>query len=404
MTQPNAARPFAPGPFTGIRVIDITHVLAGPFSTYQLAVHGADVIKVEPPEGDMVRILGGDEADNTNRMGTAFLTQASNKRSIVLDLKQPEGQDALRKLAATADVLVENFRPGALAALGLGYEDLAKVNPRLIYASFSAFGQDGPRGNFTAYDHVIQANSGIMATTGEQGGRPIKFGSPVIDYATGTTGAFALATALFQRERTGKGQRIDMAMMDVALVMMASHVTEYTRTGHHPEPHGHWQGYASGSCWPTKDGYLILGAMNIAQQRRFWAAIGREDMAKTTHAERRADETNEKQVVGDLLLTRTAQEWEDFFQPRHVPAGRVRRLEETLQDPHLSHRAVLHHHAGAPGVGGGFDVPLAAFKLAHGSASVQTPPPRMGQHTDSVLSELGYSAADIAGLRAKGVV
>ena len=144
----------SPRPFEGIRVIDITHVLAGPFSTYQMAVHGADVIKVEPPEGDMVRILGGDEADNANHMGSAFLTQASNKRSITLDLKQPEGQAALKKLVATADVLVENFRPGALAALGLGYDDLAKINPRLIYASFSAFGQDGPRGNYTAYDRV----------------------------------------------------------------------------------------------------------------------------------------------------------------------------------------------------------------------------------------------------------
>jgi len=399
MTQINTTRPFA-----GIRVIDITHVLAGPFATYQLAVHGADVIKVEPPEGDMVRILGADEADNAAGMGSAFLTQASNKRAITLDLKQPEGQEALKKLAATADVLVENFRPGALAELGLGYEDLAKVNPRLIYASFSAFGQEGPRGNYTAYDHVIQASSGIMATTGEQGGRPIKFGAPVIDYATGTTGAFALATALFQRERTGKGQRIDMAMMDVALVMMASHVTEYTRTGHHPEPHGHWQGYASGSCWPTKDGYLMLGAMNIPQQRRFWAALGREDMAKNTHAERRADEANERKIVGETLLTRTADEWETFFQSHHVPAGRVRRLEETLRDPHLNHRAVLHKHDTAPGVGGPFSVPLAAFKLAHGSAQVDTPPPRQGQHSEEILAEIGYSPEQIAALRAKRTV
>jgi len=394
-----------PRPFEGIRVIDITHVLAGPFAAYQLAVHGADVIKVEHPrDPDMVRILGSDEADNARRMGSAFLTQASNKRAITLDLKHPDGQAALKRLAATADVLVENYRPGALAALGLGYKDLAAINPRLIYASFSAFGQDGPRGNYTAYDHVIQASSGIMATTGEIGGRPIKFGSPVIDYATGTTGAFALATALFQRERTGKGQHIDMAMMDVALVMMASHITDYTRTGHHPEPHGHWQGFATGSCWPTKDGLLMLGAMSIPQQRRFWSALGHEDMAKATHAERKADEAREKQIVGETLMTRTADEWETFFQSRHVPAGRVRRLEETLRDPHLEHRAVLHCHDSAPAVGGGFAVPVAAFKLAHGSGRIDSPPPTLGQDTDAVLGEIGYSVAEIAALRAAGVV
>jgi crotonobetainyl-CoA:carnitine CoA-transferase CaiB-like acyl-CoA transferase len=395
----------APRPFEGVRVIDATHVLAGPFAAYQLAVHGADVIKVENPhDPDMVRILGSDAGDNARLMGSAFLTQASNKRAITLDLKRPEGAAVLKRLAATADVLVENFRPGALASRGLGYQDLAAINPRLIYASFSAFGQDGPRGSYTAYDHVIQANSGIMATTGELGGRPIKFGSPVIDYATGTTGAFALATALFQRERTGKGQHIDMAMMDVALMMMASHVTDFTRTGHHPEPHGHWQGFATGSCWPTRDGLLMLGAMSIAQQRRFWSALNKGDLAKVTHIERKADEAREKQIVSETLLTRSADEWEVFFQARHIPAGRVRRLEEALADPHLDHRAVVHRHEAAPDVGGSFDVPLAAFKFAHGSARIDTPPPTLGRDTDQVLGELGYSGADIAELRALGVV
>lgn len=399
------ANSTTPRPFEGIKVIDITHVLAGPFATYQLAVHGADVIKVENPnDPDMVRILGSEPEDNARQMGSTFLTQASNKRAITLDLKRPDGQAVLKRLAATADVVVENFRPGALASLGLGYEDLAAINPRLIYASFSAFGQDGPRGNYTAYDHVIQASSGIMATTGEVGGPPIKFGSPVIDYATGTTGAFALASALFQRERTGKGQHVDMAMMDVALMMMASHVTDFTRTGRHPEPHGRWQGFATGSCWSTSDGLLMLGAMNIAQQRRFWAALGREDMAKATHTERKVDEAREKQVVSELLLTRSADEWEVFFQTRHVPAGRVRRLEETLADPHLHHRAALHRHESAPGVGGGFVVPLAAFKLAHGSARIDTSPPTLGRDTDAVLSELGYSGAEIVALRADRVV
>ena len=193
-------------PFEGIRVIDATHVLAGPFATYQLAVLGADVIKVEHPDDpDQSRVNGSDGELNRRNMGTAFLTQASNKRSITLDLKQEQDRRILKKLVATADVFVENYRPGAFESLGLGYDALAAINPRLIYASFSAFGQNGPRGSQTAYDHVIQAVSGIMAMTGTPKANPIKFGSPAVDYATGATGAFALSAALFQRERTGKG-------------------------------------------------------------------------------------------------------------------------------------------------------------------------------------------------------
>src|SRR5207248_8247922 len=162
---------------------------------------------------------GTDKALNRRNMGTAFLTQASNKRAITLDLKRPADRNILKRLVATADVFVENYRPGAFEALGLGYEALSAINPRLIYASFSAFGQTGPRREQTAYDHVIQATSGIMAMTGTKEVHPIKFGSPAVDYATGMTGAFALASALFQRERTGRGQRIDMAMLDVAMIL-----------------------------------------------------------------------------------------------------------------------------------------------------------------------------------------
>ena len=217
-------------PFEGIRIIDITHVLAGPFAAYQLALLGADVIKVEPPDDpDQSRDSGPDLALNRANMGSYFLTQGSNKRAITLDLKQKAGQEVLKKLVAGADVLVENFRPGAFEALGLGWEALSAINPRLIYCSMSAFGQEGPRGVQTAYDHVIQATSGIMAATGTPEVNPMKFGAPAIDYATGTMGAFALSAALFQRERTGRGQRIDLAMLDVALLMQASHVTGLSR-------------------------------------------------------------------------------------------------------------------------------------------------------------------------------
>src|SRR5947207_753610 len=205
-------------PFEGIRVIDVTHVLAGPFSAYQLAVLGADVIKVDDPnDPDQSRSSGTDNKLNHAQMGTGFLTQASNKRAITLDLKTERGREILKKLVATADVLVENYRPGAFEALGLGYDDLRKINPRLIYASFSAFGHGGPRREQTAYDHVIQSTSGIMAMTGTPLANPVKIGAPAIDYATGTMGAYALSAALFQRERTGQGQRVDMAMLDVAI-------------------------------------------------------------------------------------------------------------------------------------------------------------------------------------------
>src|SRR5438132_10880216 len=233
-------------PFEGIRVIDVTHVLAGPFATYQLAVLGADVIKVEHPDDpDQSRGAGTDKALNRANLGTAFLTQASNKRSITLDLKAEKDREILKKLVTTADVFVENYRPGALEALGLGYETLAKVNPWLIYASFSAFGHTGPRREQTAYDHVIQATSGIMAMTGTKDVHPVKFGSPAIDYATGMTGAFALASALFQRERSGRAQRIDMAMLDVAMILMSSHLTGYLRNGVHPKPHGNRHPHAT---------------------------------------------------------------------------------------------------------------------------------------------------------------
>jgi crotonobetainyl-CoA:carnitine CoA-transferase CaiB-like acyl-CoA transferase len=392
-------------PFEGIRIIDVTHVLAGPFAAYQLGVLGAEVIKVEPPgEPDQTRGSGTDRALNRRGMGTSYLTQASNKRSITLDLKQQRGREILKQLIKGADVMVENFRPGAFAALGLGYEAMAALNPRLIYCSISAFGQGGPRGSQTAYDHVIQATSGLMATTGAKAVNPIKFGSPAVDYATGTMGAFALASALFQRERTGRGQRIDLAMLDVAMVLMSSHLTGYLRNGVEPKPSGNRHAHATNSCYQAKDGLVMLGASNLRQQRRLWAALGRPDMAKATNDERDDDHDREEALLAEIMATRTADEWEEYLQARHVPAARVRTLAESVLDPQFDSRGVIHRHAGAPGVEGGFAVPLAAFKFAHGGPSIETPPPPMGADTEAVLGELGYDAAAIAALRRDGVI
>jgi crotonobetainyl-CoA:carnitine CoA-transferase CaiB-like acyl-CoA transferase len=384
LEEPAMARPFE-----GIRIIDITHVLAGPFAAYQLGLMGADVIKVEhPDEPDQSRDSGSDSALNHANMGTGFLTQGSNKRSITLNLKAEQGREILKKLVATADVLVENYRPGAFEALGLGYEEMRRINPKLIYASFSAFGQGGPRREQTAYDHVIQSTSGIMAMTGTPEVNPVKIGAPAVDYATGTMGAFALSAALFQRERTGQGQRIDMAMLDVAIILMASHVTGYLRNGHHPKPSGN----------------RMLGASNLRQQKRLWTALEHPEMIKRTNDERHADHDQEEKLLAQIMLTRSAAEWEAWLQERHIPASRVRAMAEALADPQIASRGVLHRHESAPGIEGPFTVPVAAFKFAHDGPRVDRPPPMFGQHTEAVLGELGYSAAEIAGFRRAGVV
>src|SRR5581483_10055906 len=370
----------------------VTHVLAGPFAAYQLGVLGADVIKVEHPDDpDQSRSSVTDKALNKKQMGTSFLTQASNKRSLALDLKKPADREVLKRLVATADVFVENYRPGAFDALGLGYDDLSKINPKLIYASFSAFGQSGPRGRQTAYDHVIQATSGIMAMTGTADVHPVKVGAPAVDYMTGMTGAFALSAALFQREKTGKGQRIDMAMLDVAMTMMSSLVTGYLRNGGHPRPHGNRHPHASNGAFTAKDGALImLGASNIRQQKRLWKLLGRPDMAKNTNDERDADHEREIATLEEIMKTRTADEWEQYLQANHVPAARVRTMREALADPHLASRGVIHRHTKGNGMEGAFAVPLAAFMFAHGGPRIDTPPPTLGQHNEEILAELGF--------------
>ena len=394
-------------PFEGIKIIDCTHVLAGPFAAYQLAVLGADVIKVDDPnEPDQSRESGADHALNTAMMGTGFLTQGSNKRAIALNLKTDGGREALKRLATEwADVLVENYRPGAFKALGLGYEDLSRLNPKLIYASMTAFGQAGPRGTQTAYDHAIQATSGITASTGTETSGPIKAGAPMIDYATGTMGAFAISAALFQRMRTGTGQYIDLAMFDVAMILQGSHITDFLHSGHHPKRAGNKMRFASTSAYQTKDGIVQLAASNARQHRRFYEAIGDPDEAKRSSVEERYARDDEKAAkVAEKMKEKTADEWEAFLQARHVPATRVRELREALADPHVESRRVLHRHDKVPGVGTEITVPLAAFTFAHDGPSIERPPAGVGEHTDEVLTALGYTTDQLAALRRSGAI
>lgn len=387
-------------PFEGIRIIDATHVLAGPFGTYQLATLGADVVKVEPPDDpDQTRFVGGDLDLRRRKMGTWFLGQGANKRCLTLDLKNPAGKDVFRRLLQSADVLVENYRPGAFAALGFDADTVAAINPRLIYCSMSAFGQTGPRAGQTAYDNVIQALSGLMAITGTPESSPIKVGSPVVDYATGISAAFAISAALLQRERTQKGQRIDLAMFDVALVLMALHVTGFRYEGNAPRPSGNRGPFPTVGCYETREGLLMLGASNHRQQRRLWNALERPDMIKTGDAALSADRRPEIEVLAQVLRTKSAAEWEAFLQARHVPAARVRTMEESLEDPQLDHRRVFQTLAACAGVDRDFTVPLAPFVFGHGGPSVETAPREPGADTAGILAELGYSDAEVQTLR-----
>jgi len=393
-------------PFEGLRVIDATHVLAGPFAAYQLGVLGADVIKIESPEEmDQVREQGPDQDLNDIGMGSYYLTQAANKRSVTLNLKHERGRELFRGLVANADVMLENYRSGAFRDLGLGYEDLATANPKLIYCSMTAFGQDGPRAEQTAYDFQIQATSGVMASTGTPEVNPIKVGPPVIDYATGSMAAFAISSALFQRERTGRGQYIDLAMFDVALMLMSADITNYLRTGMPPTPSGNDYPLAGGRCYRTMDGLLMLGAMNRHQHTRLFELIGRPDIAAVTdYPPRFADGDSHAGILSDVFAARSAAEWEDELQKHHIPAARVRTLPEALNDAQLNTRGVTHDLGDFPAAGENFTVPLAAFKFDHGGPRIDTAPPTLGEHTDEVLTELGCDEAELRQLRRQRII
>ena len=390
----------------GVRVLDLTHVLAGPFAGYQLAVMGAEVIKIESPEEpDQARYQGSDAALNDAGMGTAFLSQASNKKSLALNLKTEAGRQVLQRLVRTADVLIENYRPGAFDALGLGYADLSAINPRLIYCSISAFGSSGPKRELTAYDGVVQAYSGMMAMTGEPGASPVKCGAPVVDYATGTTAAMAILAALLQRgQGDGLGQFVEVAMSDVAMILASSHLTGYLWNGAHPEQKGNRYPFATIGCYQASDATLMVSASNLRQQRRLWEALGRTDLVKHTNRDRIKGYAEEAEALTRIIATEPVSHWEALLREHRVPVSRVQRMEAMLADEHVRGRQVLHRFADEAGALAGLTVPVSGFQLSRSPVQVTSPPQPVGAQNHDLLSALGYPPADIEALRAQGVI
>jgi crotonobetainyl-CoA:carnitine CoA-transferase CaiB-like acyl-CoA transferase len=394
-----------PKALQGIRVLDLTHVLAGPFASYQLAVMGAEVIKIEAPdEPDQARFQGSDHGLNDEGMGTAFLAQAANKQSLTLNLKAEAGREVLRQLVLTADVLVENYRPGALDGLGLGYAELSALKPELVYCSISAFGSTGMKRELTAYDGVIQAYSGMMAMTGEPGSSPVKCGAPVVDYATGTTAAAAILAALFHRKSSGQGQFVEVAMSDVALILCSSHVTSFLWNGSHPEQKGNRYPFATIGCYQAADAPLMISASNLRQQKRLWEVLGRGDLIKAGNRERIHAYAAEFKVLEEIIATRTAEHWEQVFQAAGVPASRVQRMATMLNDEHVQSRGVLHRFSEQPGPLKGLTVPTAAFRLSACEVGVRTLPQTTGAQNESILGSLGYSNGDIQRFKSEGII
>lgn len=399
-------------PFEGIRILDATHVFAGPFCTYQMAWLGAEVIRVEAVEPlDFIRYASPDREKAARGLADAFLIQNANKASVALDLKSPKGQDLFRRMAAGSDVVIENYRPGTMARMGLGPDDLRAADPKLVYCSVSGFGQSGPLRDVPAYDHFVQGISGMMALQGDEETGPMRVGWPVIDYVAGLSAAFALSAALYRRKITGEGEYVDVAMLDAALSIMGPAVGPWLTSGRLPPKTGRQA--ASGSpfsgMFDTADGILVVAANTPKQAASLCRVIGREDLADNPevmpwHGRPEISERIQP-ILTEAFAARSALEWEALLAPASVPAGKLRNVGEIAAHDQVAARGLIRHVGAVPGLDGGIDVLGPGFLYGDADAQVTepSPPPLKGADTRRYLKELGLSDAEIDGLVAEGV-
>ena len=412
-------------PFEGIRIIDATHVLAGPFAAYQLGLLGADVIKIEhPKDPDQSRVSGGDWELNRAGMGSYYLTQGSNKRSMTLDLKQDAAREIFRKLIAGADVLVENFRPGVLARLGLDWERLHALNPRLIYCSITGFGQTGPYSDRAGYDYAVQGIGGLMSVTGERddlGGGPQKVGVAVADLFTGMYATVGILAALRHAEKTGQGQYVDMALLDTQVAMLANLGANFLVSGKTPGRAGNaHQNIVPYQVFEVKPGpellasngpaardHLILAVGNDGQYAKFCEVAGHPELAADVRFAKNTDRVKNRQVLVPLLetimLTRSKADWLSALEAAKVPCGAINNLSEVFADPQVEAREMVstwqHPHQK--------DLKLVSSPLKLSVTPVRKDhvPPQLGQHTEVLLKEvLGYTDAQIEALRHQDII
>jgi len=394
-------------PFSGVRILDFTQVLAGPYASYQLALLGADVIKIERRGGEDMRRtpLSREWADRN--MASAFLAVNGNKKSLTLDLQKPAAREIVLRLAEKADVVMENFRAGVMDRLGLGYAALSAVNPRLIYCAISGFGQTGPSSQEAGYDGKIQAMSGIMAITGHAEMGPTRAGFAVCDILSGATGAFAVSSALFQRTQTGRGQFIDISMLEASLAFLSTQIADYTVAGHHQQQAGNQaiSRKVTANLFRAKDSFLLLAVNDDKQYRALMTTIGRADVLDDPRFGdwflRKEHETELRAIIEAALATEDAKAWERRLNDAGAPCASIWKVEEIIDHPQIAARGVMQTVDSPYG-------PLrlmgSGFQMAHGGGRLDSLAPLPGADTDSVLGEIGYSADRIAALRAEAVI
>ena len=396
-------------PLQGVRVLDLTNVLAGPFACHQLAHMGADVIKVEAREGgDLARQLGADVDLNREHMGVSFLAQNPGKRSLTLNLKSPAGKEVFKRLVRTADVVVENFRPGVMDRLGVGFEVLRQERPTLVYCAISGFGQDGPLRDLPAYDQIIQGMAGVMSITGDAESAPLRVGYPVADTIGGMTAAFAVAAALADRHRTD-AVFLDISMLEATMATMGWAVSNYLVAGREPQPMGNDNVTASPSgTFRTGDGLINIAANKQEQYEAVCRVVNRPEwIADPRFADRHGrlqHRAQLKSLLEEALAAGSTEQWWQRFNAVGVPAGPVYTVPQALAHPQVAQRGMVATYADVPGVGRDVRAVRTGFKVNGEAPTVDAPPPRLGEHTAALLAELGYDAAAVQALKEEKVV
>jgi crotonobetainyl-CoA:carnitine CoA-transferase CaiB-like acyl-CoA transferase len=401
------------GPLSHLRVLDLSRVLAGPWSGQLLADLGAEVIKVERPgEGDDTRGWGPPFLKDKDGQDTAesayYLSTNRGKRSVTIDFTQPEGQDLVRRLAASSDVVLENFKLGGLRKYGLDYDSLKAIKPDIVYCSITGFGQDGPYAARAGYDFLIQGMGGLMSLTGEPDGMPVKVGVALTDIFTGMYATVAALAALAHRDRTGQGQHIDLALLDVQVAVLANQATNYLVGGMVPKRLGNAHpNIVPYQAFATADGHIILAVGNDGQFRKFAQVAGREDLADDpAYATNRGRVENRARLVpilGELIKGRSSADWITALEAAGVPCGPINDLAGVFADPQLVHRGmkVTMDHPAAPGV----DLVANPIKMSGTPITYDRPPPPLGFDSAEVLGRiLGLDGDTLADLRAKGIV